>query len=131
MSAGATVSALGALPGCPASTKTSTAPGIALAPSFCASTSPVAGATSYDLIKGELAPLRESAGDFSASDPLCLASDLGEATHPDVGPLPAGGAYYLVRARSCAGEVGSWDSGGAGQDQPRGASLPAAPPVCP
>ena len=91
---------------------------------------PVAGATSYDVIKGDLLLLLAAAGEFADSEPNCLADAVGGLGASDSEPLPPGESnYYLVRAVSCADETGSYDSAGMSQDSPRDDSLP--PQVCP
>jgi hypothetical protein len=91
---------------------------------------PVAGATSYQVLWGELLPLLAAGGAFGESSPACLASGLEQTTTTDATPLPPGEArYYLVRAVSCAAETGSYDSGGPRQAGPREDSLPSQ--ICP
>lgn len=88
----------------------------------------VAGAASYDLVRGDVAALLLSHGDFSGA--LCLGSALPGASWPD-GADPARGTafWYLVRARNGAG-TGTWDDAG-GLARSRDASLAAAAGTCP
>ena len=91
---------------------------------------PVPGATSYDVIRGDLLLLLAAAGNFADSLPSCLSNGVeGSQTSDPDSPPPGEGSYYLVRAVSCADETGSYDSGGESQSSPRAGSLP--PQVCP
>jgi len=79
----------------------------------------VAGATGYDLVRGELTPLLESGGDFLAATKQCMANDLAatQVSDTDV-PPPDKAFWYLVRDVA-NGVPGTYDSGGAGQAAPR------------
>jgi PKD repeat protein len=76
--------------------------------SWCAELGPVV----YDVVRGDMAPLIASGGDFTITNPTCLELNGADLVANDPEP-PAPGAvfYYVVRARSCAGEVGSFDVG--------------------
>src|SRR5262249_48209645 len=72
-----------------------------------------ASATGYDLVRGSLAALRATHGDFSQATTDCLENDLTgtsreDATTPDAGD----GFWYLVRAANCGGSS-TFDSGAA------------------
>ena len=91
-----------------------------------------AGATTYDVVKGDLNLLRSTGGGFTAALTGCLedgGTDL-EAVDP-FGPAPGNGFFYLVRGMSLCGEPGSWDSGGASQTVPRDTSVNSSPSSCP
>jgi PKD repeat protein len=92
---------------------------------------PVAGATVYDVIGGDLGALLDAAGDFAGSDPVCMGDALSGPEFSDPAAPYSRGTYYVVRGVSCADETGPYDSGGPNQQAPRGTSLPAAPAVCP
>lgn len=92
---------------------------------------PVFFVTGHDVVRGDLAALRASGGDFAAAVESCLAPS-APGTAVDLGSDPAPGAawWYLARARNCAGTA-SWDTAGAGQAAPRDAALAASPASCP
>lgn len=87
-----------------------------------------AGATGYDLVRGDVAALLGARGDFAGG--ACLGAALPGTSYPD-GADPARGAafWYLVRARNGAGP-GTWDDAG-GLARSRDASLAAAAGTCP
>jgi hypothetical protein len=84
----------------------------------------------YDVIRGDLALLRATGGDFSASTVECMADN---ASHTLVGhpgsPPPSGGFWFLARAVSCS--RGTYDSEGPAQVEPRDAEIAAAAEACP
>jgi hypothetical protein len=80
----------------------------------------VAGATSYDLVRGSLSVLRAGGG-FAAATDTCLANDLATLSVED--PEAAISAWYLTRASSC-GSAGTYGSG-------RDAGIAASPAACP
>ncbi|MEM7248506.1 MAG: Ig-like domain-containing protein [Acidobacteriota bacterium] len=86
---------------------------------------PVPGATSYDVVAGDLRLLRSSR-DLAAALTDCLVDD-GLLT---TAALPGGESWqwYLVRPQS-AGAVGSWDSGSV--TSPRDGLLAGAAGACP
>lgn len=91
----------------------------------------IAGASAYDLARGDLGLLRSSGGDFSVATDSCLASK-DSATLQTDGDLPATGEgfWYLARGANCSGP-GSYDSAGLSQDGSRDAEIDAAPGSCP
>ena len=92
--------------------------------------SPVAGAGTYDVIKGNLRLLLAAAGSFADSEPVCLEGNVSGSGASDSEPPPPGESYYyLVRAVSCADETGSYDSGSSSQSGPRDDTLLSL--VCP
>jgi hypothetical protein len=91
----------------------------------------VAAAQSYDVVRGGLASLLASEGDFSIATNGCIADDVA-AGPVDDGELPPSGdaLWYLVRAANCGG-AGSYDEGGAGQAAPRDAEIELPASACP
>lgn len=94
--------------------------------------SAVAGADAYDAVRGRMALLSLSAGDFSTSTEYCLANDT-PLTHVPDGQVPvAGDAYfYLTRAVGCGGQRGSYDDASGGQVGLRDMEISAAIAACP
>jgi hypothetical protein len=90
----------------------------------------VENATGYDVIRGDVRLLRESADGFTAAVRVCLADDL-ESTQLDyLGvPKPGEAFFFLVRAGT-GGIAGTFDSGGAGQSAPRDAAIDGATKSC-
>ena len=90
----------------------------------------IAGATGYDVVKGDLGTLRGSGGDFSLATDACLSSHrtTTSMTHSAT-PTPGEGIWYLVRGENCGGK-GSYDSGGAGQVGLRDAEVAASGNDC-
>ena len=87
-------------------------------------------ATGYDLLRGDLGPLRQSGGDFTAATRRCLADDSASPRIPYAGaPKPGEAFWFLVRAVTST-QAGSFDSGGAGQAGSRDAEIEAAPSSC-
>jgi len=93
--------------------------------------SSIAGATAYDVIRGDLGILGSSGGDFAASTQACLADDAGATSlsSTDTPPLN-GGSFYLVRAVNCGGH-GTYDDGDSSQVGSRDAGVNASPNACP
>ena len=87
-------------------------------------------ATRYDVVKGGLASLRSTGGDFTASLLACLeddGTDLG-ASDPE-NPVPGSGFYYVVRAqRAC--RLGTYNTAAPSQAGDRDPEIEAAPPSC-
>jgi len=94
--------------------------------------SPLAGATLYDVVRGDLAALRSTHGRYDLAVTGCLAWRTAETSAGDAALPPTGGAFfYLARGRSCGGAGTYDDGGGFGQAAPRDASIAAAPSSCP
>ncbi len=90
------------------------------------------GEASWDVVRGDVATLLSTGGDYAAATEECLGNDLAEprATDPDA-PPPAAARWYLVRAATCGGN-GTWDTpADPGLVNGRDAGLAAAPPACP
>lgn len=90
----------------------------------------VAGATSHDVLRGSLAALRSTGGNFASPTvtQLCLADNRPETfwLHTEA-PLPDDGVWYLVRSNP----GGSWDSGAPRQAGSRDAEIAASGNGCP
>jgi hypothetical protein len=85
----------------------------------------------YDVVRGGLAALRTSGGDFQTSLSACTENDSPDAQSLD-GFVPAAGngSYYLVRAqRAC--RSGTYNDGVAGQHHDRDAGVAASAAHCP
>ena len=93
--------------------------------------SPLPGALSYDVVKGDLNLLR-STRSYTDSILSCTADRQVTTTQADPDTPEVGhGWYYLVRGDGCGGE-GTWDDGvGTGQSGWRDAAIDAAPASCP
>ncbi|HXV77352.1 MAG TPA: hypothetical protein VD788_13620, partial [Candidatus Polarisedimenticolaceae bacterium] len=86
----------------------------------------VAGASSYDVVQGDLGVLRVG-GDFATATTACLASG---TTDVEIETAADGvDRWYLVRPYFCPGP-GSYDTGHSGQSASRDAGIAAAA-VCP
>jgi hypothetical protein len=91
----------------------------------------LSGAGGYDLVRGDLAILRSSGGDFTAATQECVADDT-TATSQVFAPSPAPGAgfWFLVRGANCSAR-GSYDSGVGSQVGSRDSEIDASPLSCP
>jgi hypothetical protein len=87
-------------------------------------------AAGYDLIRGSVAALRSSHGDFSAATTACLANDTPLTWYDDPAAPLSGGSWYLVRASSPGG-VGSYDDGSTSEIAPRDSAIALSPSACP
>lgn len=92
---------------------------------------PVANATGYDVVRGDLGTLLGTRGDFTAATAQCLANDYAPAALPYTS-VPARGqaSWFLVRWVTTA-QVGTYDLDGAGQVGLRDAEIEASPFACP
>ena len=89
------------------------------------------GADRYDLVRGSLALLGSSGGNFTTATQSCLANDQAGVSFPDATPPAVGdGFFYLVRGISCGG-TGTYDSGAASQVGSRDAEIAASANACP
>jgi hypothetical protein len=94
--------------------------------------SPMADATGYDVVKGDITTLLSSGGDFTAATTACLADDLGVTTAQDTEvPAPGSGLWYLTRAMNACGGNGTYDEGSASQQGSRDAEIDASSAACP
>lgn len=90
-------------------------------------------ATVYDIVRGNLARLLASHGDFSLSEVICASrkqaglSLINARTRDN--PVPGGGLFYLVRGANCAGN-GTYNDGGPGLSGSRDAGIAASGGDC-
>jgi len=88
------------------------------------------GASSYDVVRGDLVLLRSSSGDFSTAVTGCLADDQAGLTYnASVDPGSGQGFFYLVRPGACLS--GTYDTTGSGQTASRDGGVTSAPTTCP
>ena len=89
------------------------------------------GATSYDIVKGNLQSLKASRGDFAISLSTCVEDDSPDNSCTDTTVPPVGqGFYYLVRTFGC-GQNGTYDDGSASQVESRDPEIQMSPVRCP
>ena len=83
----------------------------------------------YEMLRGRLNPLLDSAGDFASTSPECVVSGIDGFNYIDTFVPPIGEPYYyLARARDCIGAVSDLESGGTAQTGTRSTVLGT---VCP
>jgi hypothetical protein len=93
--------------------------------------SAVLGAMGSDVVRGELAVLAASDGDFTMAVDTCLADDEPVLALEDGDLAPEGsGFWYLVRGTNCGGAA-SYDSDGSGQVDGRDDEIDASVLACP
>lgn len=93
----------------------------------------VFGATGYDVVRGDLATLRSTAGDFAAATQACVLNGQpdGSYNHAMDPALAAGqGYWYLSRTRDAVGK-GTFDSGHSSQAGLRDGEIEASGVSCP
>jgi hypothetical protein len=93
--------------------------------------SAISGADRYDVVRGGVAKLQSTAGDFKNATFACLANDLtattvSDATDPSVGD----GFWYLVRPVTC-NAAGTYDGSLSSQSGLRDAEIAASGAACP
>jgi hypothetical protein len=89
----------------------------------------IAGASGYDLVRGNVRMLVEGGGSFSTAIDQCLANNTGALAMVESATPASGEAFfYILRGVNCGG--GNWDEGGT-QAAPRGPAFAAAPAACP
>ncbi len=89
------------------------------------------GASAYDLQRGNLAQLKSSGGDFSASTESCLADSQAERSFTDAAtPSSGDGYWYLVRAVA-GGENETYQSLASSQQGVRDEEIGSASGRCP
>jgi hypothetical protein len=92
----------------------------------------VEGATGYDVVKGSLGALRDTAGDFEGATTACLADDHAATSLEDTAvPGIDQGLWYLVRAVHACGGPGSYDEGSGSQSGSRDSEIGASATACP
>jgi spore coat protein A len=90
----------------------------------------VAGATSYDVVRGSLIPLRTSGGNFALATvtQICAANNSASTFWlPTETPTAGQGFWYLIRSQP----GGSYDSGAPSQSGSRDAEIAASGNACP
>ena len=93
----------------------------------------VAGATGYDIVRGDLIALIGSEGDFALSTQACVLNGqpVNSYNHTGDPPLAAGeGYFYLSRTRDAI-DRGTYDSGFSSQVDLRDAEVIASGNDCP
>ena len=93
----------------------------------------VPGTTGYDLVRGDLASLRNTLGDFTAATQTCVLNGqpVTSYTHStDPALSPGEGYWYLSRTRDVIGE-GTFDGGYSSQEGRRDAEIEASGVSCP
>ncbi len=91
----------------------------------------VAGASGYDIVRGDLAQLRVSLGNFAAATEECLETQRTTSSLTVSGtPLAGNGDWFLVRSINCGG-AGGYTSGAASQTAPRDPGIAASGADCP
>ena len=89
------------------------------------------GMTTWDAVRGDLALLRGSDGDFAVATEECLGSRLAEAgLDYSENPLPGNAFWFLVR-KVTALQPGTYDTAEPSQVQPRDSGINASPQGCP
>lgn len=87
-------------------------------------------ATSYDVVRGDVASLIASGGNFTVATTECLANNSTNTSMIYQGVPDAGEAFwFLVRAAQCGG-LGSYDSGFLSQVGSRDAEIDASSGAC-
>lgn len=86
----------------------------------------------FDIVRGDVATLVQSGGNYATAVSDCLFNDLGTNSFNDQGPGPNVGAarWYLVRPNNCGGK-GTYDDASPGLAAPRDTAIAAAPGACP
>jgi N-acetylneuraminic acid mutarotase len=88
-------------------------------------------ATAYDVVRGDVAVLVGSHGNYAQATQACVAHGAeGTALTVDDAPPMGGLWWYLVRPVNCGGP-GSYDSGAASQSGSRDAGIAASAAGCP
>jgi hypothetical protein len=94
--------------------------------------SPLPGATTYDVVRGDLPTLRSTHGRYDLAITGCPGFQVAATSLQDAGVPPVGGGwFYLSRGRSCGGAGTYDDASGWGQSAPRDAGIDSAPSSCP
>jgi hypothetical protein len=92
---------------------------------------PIATATGYDVVRGDLVSLKSHTGDFSQSVDICLGSHVPTTSIVDAAqPTANAGYWYLLRAGNCGG-VGSYDGADPRQTGQRDPGIAGSPYSCP
>ena len=89
----------------------------------------VLGGTGADVVRGRLAALRATGGDFNAATDACLVNDTPDTDLTDASPLGVD-FWYVVRPVNCGGP-GTYDTGEPSQVGLRDAEINSAVTTCP
>ena len=88
--------------------------------------------TGYDVVRGVLATLRSTSGDFTASVDTCLANDTrATSSQDDATPATGNGYWYLVRPVNLCSGNGLYDEAIPPQQGSRDAEIAASATACP
>jgi hypothetical protein len=88
-------------------------------------------ATFHDVVRGSLAVLGQTAGNFASATETCLADNLHATSVDDATPSPPDAGYwYLVRPANCLGP-GTYDTGSGSQVGSRDSEIQASGHACP
>ena len=91
----------------------------------------VAAAETYDVVRGDVATLRSTGGNFTSATQQCLANDVVGSTISFTANPSAGNVWWiLVRGSNCLAK-GSYNEVGAGQVGLRDAEIAASTAACP
>ncbi len=97
-----------------------------------ASWNAVTAAVTYDVVRGDLAILRATGGDFTQALEACSADNQPATALPLGGSPPVGSGWWFIGRPNYPGGPGTYDDGwGMAQAAPRDASINAAPATCP
>ena len=92
---------------------------------------PMAGATGYDVVSGDVGVLRQTHGDFAVATSACVANDQASTWVPSgAAPAPGNAIWFLAREVE-GGAADTYDSSDAGQVGSRDAGISASPASCP
>ena len=94
---------------------------------------PIPDAVSYDVIRGDLAILKSTRGDFTLATHECVDDDhVGTSMSYSAALSPGQGSWFLVRGVYLAGMGnGTYDSGSSSQVGSRDAEIAASTGACP
>ena len=91
----------------------------------------LAGASTYDVVRGLVSTLRNSHGGYQSATQSCVVSDLSGTWATIAGTPSAGdGFWFLVRGTNCGG-AGTYDEGVASQAGSRDAGIASSGNGCP
>jgi hypothetical protein len=89
------------------------------------------GATSYDVVCGDLGTLHSTGGNFTLATVQCLANNLADTHLPRaVAPSAGNGEWFLVRGVGASGPL-TWNEPGGSQVANRDPGIAASPAACP
>lgn len=88
------------------------------------------GTAVYDVVRGDLATLRLTAGDFAQATNTCVGNDRAVPQYVD-SYVPMDGVWYLVRPAILGGGGGTYNTGLPGQIGTRDPGIAASGSACP